>query len=419
MPPVVNKLKINLIQYKTLLENFSFLSVLQISNLLIFLFITPYLFRNLGKESYGLVIFAQTISAYFSILVNFGFTITATRDISINRDDREKTSQIISTVLTLKGIFFLVSLLLLSILVLVIPLFNRNPQIFFISMLYCLSETLFPIWYFQGIERMKYIAFINILTRIAASCLIFIFIKGPEDYLLVPLVLGTGTVVGAIIGLFIVFSKYRHRYILLSFSELKLSVKDNIPLFISSVSSQIYVNANKLIVGSFLGMKDVAIYDIADKIVSLLKVPVLLIGQTLFPRVSRDKDVGFVKKSLLFVSVFFVVVYVGVILFADPLIYLFSGSVNKDAAILLRLLSISLLPICLGLFFAELLLVPFGKLRDYAKMRASSLFLYLTTIGMLLLLNQIGLYQLAITIVLVESFVLFYSYFLCKKNGLI
>jgi len=416
---MIKRVKANLIQYKVLLENFSFLSVLQISNLLIFLFITPYLFRTLGKESYGLVVFAQTIAAYFSILVNFGFTVTATKDISIHRDNKEKTSQIISTVLTLKGLFFIVSLIVISLLVLFIPLLNKHPQVFLLSMLFCLSETLFPIWYFQGIERMKYIAIINIITRVLSSCLIFIFIKESSDYLKVPLVLGTGTVTGAVIGLSVVFKRHRHKFQLLSISDLKRSVKENIPLFISNVSSQIYVNANKLIVGSFLGMQDVAVYDIADKIVGLLKVPVLLIGQTLFPRVSRDRDVSFVKKAMLFVFTFFVVVYTGVTLFANPMIHLFSGSVNANAATLLRLLAMSLLPICLGLFFAELLLVPFGKLKDYARMRAFSLFIYLTLIGLLINFQLIGLYQLAGVIIIVESFVLFYSYFLCKKNKLI
>lgn len=416
---MIKKVKSIIVSNKILLQNFSFLSVLQVSNLLIFLLIIPYLFRILGKELYGLVVFAQTIALYFAILVNFGFTVAATRDISLNRDNKEKTSSIISTVLTIKGSFFIISLIILSLLVLVIPLLNKHPQIYFLSMLYCLSETLFPIWYFQGIEKMKYIAIINIITRVISALFIFLFIKQPGDYLLVPLLLGIGTFSGACIGLFIVFKKHHHKYVFLSFTELKTSLKENIPLFISNVSSQIYVNANKLIVGSFLGMKDVAIYDIADKVVNLLKVPVGLVGQTLFPRVSRDKNLRFVKLSLIFVFVFFVVIYTLVFLFANPIIILFSGGANPSAASLLRILAISILPICLGLFFAELLLIPFGMLKDYAKMRTSSLFVYLLSIGLLIKLDQIGLYQLAIVIIIVEVFVLCYSFFLCRKNKII
>jgi O-antigen/teichoic acid export membrane protein len=413
------KVKSIIVNNKILLENFSFLSVLQVSNLLIFLLIIPYLLRVFGKEVYGLIVFAQTIAIYFAILVNFGFTVTATRDISIHRDNKEKTSLIISTVLTMKGLFFIISMIILSLLVLFIPLLNSHPQIYFLSMLFCLSETLFPIWYFQGIEKMKYIAIINIVTRIIASLSIFLLVRHPEDYLLVPLLLGAGTFSGACIGLFIVFRKHHNRFVILPFNSLKSSFKDNIPLFISNVSSQIYVNANKLIVGSFLGMKDVAIYDIADKIVNLLKVPVSLVGQTLFPRISRDKDLRFVKLSMIFVFVFFVVVYTSVFIFANQIILLFSGFANQSAAILLRLLAVALLPICLGLFFAELLLIPFGMLKDYARMRTYSLVIYLFSIGILIKLNLIGLYQLAIVIIIVEVFVLVYSAYLCRKNKII
>lgn len=415
---MVKKIIANIFQYKVLLENFSFLSVLQVSNLLIFLLITPYLFRTLGKENYGLVVFGQTIAAYFSILVNFGFNVTATRDISINRENKEQSSRIISMVLTLKGFLFIVSFITLSILIMFIPLLKNHPQVFFFSLILTLGETLFPVWFFLGIERMRYIAIINIITRILSAFLIFIFVKQAGDYMKVPVMLGLGTILGAIIGLFIVFRKYHNNYVFYPVKDLRITLKENVPLFISNVSSQIYVNANKLIVGSFLGMQDVAVYDIADKIVSLLKVPVQLIGQTLFPRVARDRDVSFVKKSMLFVFVFLALIYTGVFIYSGQLIHLFSGSTYANATILLRILAVSILPICLSMFLAELLLIPFGKLKDYARMRTVSLFVYLIITGTLFELKIISLNNLGYTIVIVESFVTLYSYYLCKKNKL-
>lgn len=415
---MVKKIIANIFQYKVLLENFSFLSVLQVSNLLIFLLITPYLFRTLGKENYGLVVFGQTIAAYFSILVNFGFNVTATRDISINRENKEQSSRIISMVLTLKGFLFIVSFITLSILIMFIPLLKNHPQVFFFSLILTLGETLFPVWFFLGIERMRYIAIINIITRILSAFLIFIFVKQAGDYMKVPVMLGLGTILGAIIGLFIVFRKYHNNYVFYPVKDLRITLKENVPLFISNVSSQIYVNANKLIVGSFLGMQDVAVYDIADKIVSLLKVPVQLIGQTLFPRVARDRDVSFVKKSMLYVFVFLALIYTGVFIYSGQLIHLFSGSTYANATILLRILAVSILPICLSMFLAELLLIPFGKLKDYARMRTVSLFVYLIITGTLFELKIISLNNLGYTIVIVESFVTLYSYYLCKKNKL-
>ena len=416
---MIRRVKRIINENKILLENFSFLSVLQVSNLLIFLLIIPYLFRVLGKENYGLVVFAQTIAIYFSIIVNFGFNVTATRDISIFRDDHKRIDKTISEVLTLKCLFFLLSITILSILVFSIPLLSKHPRIFYYSMVFCLSEALFPVWYFQGIERMKYITFINIGAKVLSAITIFIIIKKTDDYIYVPLLLGIGTLSGVIVGLFIVFKSHKHRFRLPTLGSLKICIKDNIPLFISNVSSQIYVNANKLIVGSSLGMQDVAIYDIADKIVNVMKVPIGVIGQTLFPRVSRNKDVRFVKTAMALVFVFFTIVYTAIFLFSDKIVLLFTGSENIVAASLLRLLAASILPVCLGLFFAELLLVPFGKLRDYTKMRTFSLFIYIAMIGILTYFKQIGLYQMASVIIVVESFVLIYSFYLCKKNKII
>jgi PST family polysaccharide transporter len=286
-------------------------------------------------------------------------------------------------------------------------------------MLYCLSEALFPIWYFQGIEKMKYITFINVTTRLASCLLIFIFVKLPDDYVFVPLILGIGTISGSIIGLYAVFKKHQQKFLIPSVPVLRYYISKNFPLFISSVSSQIYVNANKLIIGSFLGMKEIAIYDVADKIVNLIKVPVTLIGQTLFPRVSRDKNTRFVKTVMIMVFFIYVIIYAFIFLFTKEIIFLFTGSHSEDAVILLRLLATSVLLICVALFYAELLLIPFGFLKEYTRMRIMSLIVYLSLIGILIAGKFIGLYELAGVIIFVETFVLVDSYFLCKKNKIL
>ena len=404
---------------KVIIENFSFLSILQVSNLLIFFLLIPFLFRVLGKEYYGIVIFAQTIAIYFSIVINFGFNATGTRDVALNRHYPGQISGIVSTVLILKLSILIAMFIVISLLIIFIPLLKSHPLIFFLSMLACLSEALFPIWYFQGIERMKYITFINVTTRIGSALLLFVFIKEPADYVLVPLVLGIGTVTGAIVGLYIVFKVHKIKFILISIQKLRECLRNNIPLFISNVSSHIYVNANKLIVGSFLGMQEVAIYDIVDKIVNLLKVPAFMVGQTLFPHISKTKDLHFLKKAIGIVFIFFLLVYSGVYLFSAPLINIFTGEINPVTVNLLKLLSLSILPICLSLFLAELMLVPFGFFKDYTKMRTSSLFIYLAIIICLFITHKLGLFQLVFTIIFVEVFVVIYSYYLCKKNRII
>ncbi|HBE42172.1 MAG TPA: flippase [Bacteroidales bacterium] len=404
---------------KVILENFSFLSILQVSNLLIFILLIPFLFRILGKENYGIVIFAQTIVAYFSILVNFGLNVSATHDISINRDNLFKRTEIISSVLIIKVFFFFVSFFVVLILISLIPSLKNNPTVYIFSMLYCLSEALFPVWYFQGIEKMKYITYINVGTRVISALIVFLIIKKPDDYFLVPLLLGSGTFAGSIIGLCIMFSIKGNKFELQSLKKIINGINYNLPLFFSNVSSQIYVNGNKLLIGSILGMPTLAFYDIAERLVNMVKVPISVIGQVLFPKVSRDSDVRFVHKIMTFATIVYVIVYVLLFISADHLVNLFTGVLNSTAISIVRILGLSIIPICAGVFYAELILIPFGFIKDYAKVRIGSLVFYFSIVAILTIKDFIGVLQLSMTVIIVELFVLLYSFHLSRKNGLL
>ena len=76
--------------YKTLIHNFSYLSISKGFTILIPLVTLPYILNVLGKELYGLVVFSQAVVSYFVILVSFGFNTLAIEEISVNRDDKIK-----------------------------------------------------------------------------------------------------------------------------------------------------------------------------------------------------------------------------------------------------------------------------------------------------------------------------------------
>ncbi len=192
---------------KKVIENFSYLSVLQILNMLIPLIVFPYLIRILGGDIYGLVIYAQAIIGYFVVLINFGFNITATKEISINKDNKEKLNRIISSVLILKAILFLISFLILTTLIIVIPEFREHKLLFYLTLWMCIYEFIFPVYFFQGIEEMKYITIITIISRTIFLGLIFLMVKESEDYLLVPIINGMGAIIAGIISQYIVIKR--------------------------------------------------------------------------------------------------------------------------------------------------------------------------------------------------------------------
>lgn len=406
-------------RYKTLIQNISYLSALQAFNMILPLITYPYLIRVLGKETYGLVIFAQAIIVYFLMLVSFGFNVSATKEVSINRYDKKKLSEIVTSVFIIKAGLFLFSISILTTLSLFIPKIEENSALFYLSLWLCLYDILFPVWYFQGIEQMKYITYITLLSRLIFLGLIFVFIHTPQDYLFVPIINGIGAISAGCVSMIIVFYKHKIKFEFPSHKTLLYYLKDSIPIFISSITSKLYVSTNKVLIGIFLTMSDVAYYDLAEKVLNVLKVPQQIIGQAVFPRISMNKDVNFVKKVLYISFLLNMLFFVTVLLQGSTIINFLGGSELLPAKHTLHILA-AILPIfALGNVLGVQLLIPFGFNGDFTRVIVLSGLFYILQVLFLYSYNLLTIENVSIVIVLSESLVSLGMFYHCKKNKLL
>lgn len=396
---------------ETLVQNFSYLSILQIFNLLVPLITYPYLIRVLGKETYGLVVFSQAVVGYLSLLISFGFSISATKFISINRNCKEKLNEIFSNIFILKGLIFLFSVIIFSIGLNFISEDKNYKLLFYLTLYLCIYEWVFPVWFFQGMEKMKYITVLNVVSRGVFLILVFVLIENKNDYLLYPIISGIGVILASVMALLIIFLKYKVRFVKPTFKSLKFYFNDSVPIFISNLSSRIFAGSNKVIVGSFLGMVDLAYYDLADKIVNLLRLPQGIMTQALFPKISRDRDVSFVKK-ILRISLFGnILAYVLLFVFHRPIILLLGGENLLEASSVVMILALIVPLIVLTTTFGTQLLLAFGYNKEFSKVAVSSAFFYLFILGVFY--STIGLTLVNITLSTVVT-ILFESYCLYK-----
>lgn len=286
---------------KRLLENFLSLGALQIFSYILPLITLPYLVRVLGVDRYGLVMFAQSVIIFFNIIVDYGFNLSATREIAINRGDKKKVTEIYSSVMIIKVLLLIFSFIVLCLAILTFDRFSSDANLYLITFLTVVGQALFPIWYFQGMERMKYITLINLVSRIVFAVAIFLFVHQESDYMLVPFLNGLGACLGSICSLLILKSMIKQEFKWQNYKVVASHFKDSTRFFLSRIAVSIYTSANAVIIGIFTNNTMVGYYSIAEKIYGAIQALYGPVNQALYPYVAKERNVGFYKKLLLFI----------------------------------------------------------------------------------------------------------------------
>ncbi|MFX0135435.1 MAG: oligosaccharide flippase family protein, partial [Candidatus Hodarchaeota archaeon] len=220
---------------KKLISNFLSLGILEGANYIIPLITLPYLLRVLATDDYGIISFAQKFIQYFVLVTAFGFGISATKRISENRLEKEKLSEIFTSVLVIKFFLMCLSISIIFLLIFNINFFHQDQGIYLITFGSVVANVIFTPWFFQGLERMKYITILNLVGRILYAISIFMFINNEEDYILVPVFNSMSLILTGALGIFIVFKKFGVKLVF-NKQSIILLFKESIFFFISRIS---------------------------------------------------------------------------------------------------------------------------------------------------------------------------------------
>ena len=367
------KQKLKKEEHKRLLSNFISLSILQGANYILPLITFPYLVRVLGVEKFGLLAFAGATIAYFNILTDYGFNLTATREISIYRDNKEKLNEIFSSVMIIKFVLMAISFLLLLLLVFSFDKFKEHSEVFLLTFGMVIGQVLFPQWFFQGIERMKYITFLNILAKVIFTIAIFIFVHKSSDYWKVPLINSLGFIVAGILALYIIFKDFKIKFSFQSFSILKHYFIDGWHLFLSSFAGSFYRNFNTIVLGFLTNNLYVGYYSIAEKIIKIIQSLQSIIGNTLFPyfskKISHNKLYFFelTQKYLKIIIGSYLLIVLFTLIFSPEIIYIIQGKYQSETILDLRIMSIVILVGGLNYYFGVLGLITMGYKKEFSR----------------------------------------------------
>ena len=408
---------------RRVLGNFFSLSLVQFANYLAPLVTVPYLFRVLGLEKYGLTELARAITVYFLMLTDYGFSLSATQEISVHRDEPQKVSEVFSSVLLLKFLLLVLSFGTLALLVFTIPKFRVYWPVYFLSFGNVVGMWLFPIWLFQGLERMKYIPLLNITAKTLVVIFTFALIQSPADYLYVPLLQSAGTILVGLAGLVLAVTKFHVRFRIPSVAVLKHELVSGWHLFLSKMATTLYTTSNIVILGLLTDTTFVAYYAGGDKIVRVavdgLQVP---LSQALFPHIgrlasqSRQAALRFAARVALLLTAATLLISIGLFLAAPYVAHVVLGGQAEGAVPVIRILS--LLPLVIGLsnIFGIQIMANFGLKRLLARiLTGAGLVNILAAVLLVTPLRHVGVAIASLTTEILVTTAMFLA---LRKHGL-
>ena len=141
----------------------------------------PYLARVLGPGGWGTVAFVQAMAEFLVIIIEFGFNISATREVARNRDNPQECGRVMAGVLGAQAMLAAAGLAVALIAAQFLPVVSNHPRLLIAGLAYAVGQGFAPLWFFQGLERMRLSAGLELTGKILSLIGIFVFVHSPAD----------------------------------------------------------------------------------------------------------------------------------------------------------------------------------------------------------------------------------------------
>ncbi len=289
---------------KKVLENYSFMTVLQVLNVAFGLLIYPYVISHLGAETYGIYAFVFSSSVIFGAVISFSFDLLATKEVAENINDIDKKSEIVSSVVFGRIFMFILCFGVLLLLSVFLRFISEYLLVYIVTYLGCLSSVLFHPWYFQAIQKMRIVTYIQVGFKLLSLPFIFLLIKNSSDLLLYTTIITTSSLLGALFGFLYLLFVEKIKLIWGGIPLIKRRFKVSLPIFYTSVLGMIKSESIPQVLGMFFGMYEVALYDLAKKVI---KIPIALtmdLNNAFFPKFAQNNNPQKINNLLKYEYIF-------------------------------------------------------------------------------------------------------------------
>jgi len=332
------------------------------------LFTVPYLTRILNPTGWGTVAFVLSMAEVVALIIEFGFSLSATREISRQRHHRGNCRDVMGGVLGAQTLLAVIGIGLTAVVAPHISLLRNQPRMVLAGLIYAVAQGGTPLWFFQGLERLRLAASLEISAKFAALCGVFLFVKSPEDGWKVVVLQAMAAGVSTAAGIGLAIRSFGFRFP--DYALIREALHRGWPMFVFRSAESLYGVGNVFLLGLFAPAAVVGYFATAEKITKAMFGLLNPIRDAVYPRLiylaaSSEKAAAELARPTIAVMVAGGFSLTAVLFATAPwLIGLLAGPKFAPAIPVLRLYSI--LPALLSITYSVGLqwLLPLGRDRD-------------------------------------------------------
>lgn len=316
---------------RVFLENFFSLSVLQLVTNVLPIITIPYLTRTLGLEGFGIYVFIQALITFLDILVSYNFRVSATDEIAKNSDNPVVVSRIFCTVIFTKLCLLVGTIFLLFIGIIFVPAFSNNSHLIFLGLPLLLGNLLFPVWLFQGLQNMKIIAIVHLVSKSFFIVMIFLFVKDSSDIGTAIFLYASGALIAGFLSLSVAIRKFDLKFHPPNFKGITNQLRKGRNMFFSQLMVSFYTTINIIVLGLFHPGAIVAAYALGDRVYRIIGSLSAPFNRAIFPFLSakyNDNKTNYLlitRKSYIALFLFFSVLGIAVYFLAHWIVLVLAG----------------------------------------------------------------------------------------------
>lgn len=382
-------------------KNTFWLAIFQLAKMVFPFLILPILTRRLSVETYGSLTFIKTVMNFLQIFLDFGFMLSATKEIAKIKDDTNKIQQIMADTLLARLLLGGIGFLLIVILSFFFPILGHNFLFTITSYLTVFLSIFLFDFLFRGLEIIHVMTIRFIVMKTISFLLTIFFVRQDHQIILIPLF----DILSSVIAIILVAFELQKRNFRLIRPKLKSSIyslKISLIYFLSDVSATAFNAISTIIIGLVFSSTEVALFGVSIQIIGAIQALLGQLSSGIYPIMVRQKSRKFIQQ-ILQKTIPLVFLFTGLIIILLPLaLQVLAGDKYAAAHPIIQILAITIF----FSFINTLLGWPtLGVINQQNKVTLSTIIstvFNLVSLILLYLSNSLNLYSVAITRVITE-----------------